>query len=98
MDLVTESFTLMAGNGKVPSFAMLYRRLTPGRWVVTVTGNGSLGLELADSDPRGSDLVVAPVVADFELVDQELQARVRDVGWGEALTALWRGWRKDGAD
>lgn len=43
----------------------VYRRLEPGRWVVTVTGNGSLGLaRLADGQKTG--MVRAPEIGEFE--------------------------------
>jgi len=45
----------------------VYRSLTPGRWVITVTGNGSLGLaRAADGDPV--ELTPQPAVRPYESV------------------------------
>jgi hypothetical protein len=41
----------------------IYRELDEGRWVVSVTGNGSLGLRKVPED--GSELAPAPRMADF---------------------------------
>lgn len=43
----------------------VYRSLDEGRWVVAVTGNGSLGLERAD-DSMDIELAYAPEVTDFD--------------------------------
>ncbi len=49
----------------------VYRRLDEGRWVVTVTGDGSLGLARSDPD---ADVVLAPAppVRDFEQIETEV--------------------------
>jgi len=60
----------------------VYRRLEPGRWVITVSGDGSLGLGPAD-DPV--TLSGPPEVREFETVVDETDARVERVGLGDAL-------------
>ncbi len=44
------------------------RRLGEGRWILTVTGDGSLGLKRADHDPV--DLAPPPPVRDFDPREQ----------------------------
>lgn len=58
----------------------VYRSLTEGRWVVTVTGDGSLGLTRAE-DRDAIDLQPAPPVKDYDQVVE--QAR----GQADAITA-----------
>ncbi|MDX2115660.1 MAG: hypothetical protein SFZ24_08585 [Planctomycetota bacterium] len=65
-----------AGTGKA-----VYRTLEEGRWVVSVTGNGALGLVRSPSDER-PPLVSAPQIRTYE---QELKAS------DEATSAI--GWR-----
>ena len=64
-----------------------YRALTPGRWVVSVTGDGSLGLTRA-SDDVPSQLVPPPPVRDYEPIESELDTALRDLGPVEVLQAL----------
>jgi hypothetical protein len=42
----------------------IYRRLGEGRWVITVTGDGSLGLKRVEGEPV--QLSPPPPVRDFE--------------------------------
>lgn len=50
----------------------VYRTLGEGRWVVTVTGDGSLGLTKVDAqEPVG--LAGAPVVKDYEEIGEEVE-------------------------
>ncbi|MBL8965068.1 MAG: hypothetical protein KF787_13780 [Phycisphaeraceae bacterium] len=58
----------------------VYRSLSEGRWVVTVTGDGSLGLTRAD-DGDTVELESAPPVKDYDQVVE--QAR----GQADAITA-----------
>jgi len=60
----------------------VYRRLAEGRWVITVTGDGSLGLGPASRSPS---LTGAPEVGEFETIVDETDARVERVGLGDAL-------------
>jgi len=67
----------------------VYRKLTEGRWLVTVTGNGSLGLERA----RREAVVLlspAPPVADFAAVRQDLDRAQAGVSWFALLQAAFR--------
>lgn len=61
----------------------VYRQLTEGRWVVTVTGDGSLGLRPADPE-QDTTLVSTPKVSDYPQIEKEIshsidQIRVSDV-------------------
>lgn len=65
----------------------VYRRLDEGRWVVTVSGNGSLGLERARDDAEIA-LSPPPPVLDFAAIEREVQNAQRDISWGDLLRAL----------
>ena len=56
----------------------VYRRLSEGRWVVTVTGDGSLGLEKRDADAP-AELSPPPKVRDYEQMQQQLQKQIDEV-------------------
>jgi hypothetical protein len=66
----------------------IYRALGPGRWVVSVTGAGALGLvRLGDVDATDpSDLVRAPELTDFSEVVSTTDSELAEVGVGDA----WR--------
>lgn len=64
-----------------------YRALTPGRWVVSVTGDGSLGLTRA-SDDEPTELSPPPPVRDYAPLESELDGALRDLGPLEVLHAL----------
>ena len=62
-----------AGYGKA-----VYRSLGEGRWVVTVTGDGSLGLAKVEDDAKVA-LSGPPPVRDYEQVEKEISRSVADV-------------------
>lgn len=66
----------------------VYRALADGRWIVSVTGSGALGLvRLGDVDTTApSDLVHAPEVADFSELVEETDVELEEVGVGD----VWR--------
>lgn len=70
----------------------VYRALGEGRWVVTASGNGSLGLVRADDTEAGE---IAPPVTlkDFEAEIKQADASVDSIGLGD----VWRaaGWSID---
>lgn len=61
----------------------VYRALSEGRWVVTVTGDGSLGLARA---AQPVDLHPIPEVRDYAAITAETDAHVRAIGASE----VWR--------
>ncbi|MEM1330729.1 MAG: hypothetical protein AAGG07_09230 [Planctomycetota bacterium] len=68
----------------------VYRSLDEGRWVVTVTGTGSLGLRrVGPADEQGladEDLQDRPEVKDFEAEAERAEEQIREIGPGE----VWR--------
>jgi hypothetical protein len=64
-----------------------YRALGPGRWVVSVTGDGSLGLARAGDDLPVS-LAAPPPVRDYEPIESALDGALRELSPGELLGAL----------
>ncbi len=55
----------------------VYRRLDEGRWIVTVTGNGALGLAKREGDSE--ELSVSPPLRDYEPAVQEADADVQRI-------------------
>jgi len=64
-----------------------YRALGPGRWVVSVTGDGSLGLTRGRDDAP-AELVPPPPVRSYEPIESELDDTLRELGPAEVLRAL----------
>jgi hypothetical protein len=71
-----------------------YRTLGEGRWVVTVTGGGALGLAPA---PEPVDLAPPPELRRFEPLDHQVEERLSEVGPGEVWQALLRSWKNPSA-
>jgi len=67
----------------------VYRRLEEGRWVVTVTGNGSLGLEPVAPTAEVT-LSPPPPVADFAVVQEQMRRAQANVSWLDLLRAALR--------
>jgi hypothetical protein len=70
------------GHGKAA-----YRSLEEGRWVVSVTGDGSLGLTRIEGEAR-PNLVPPPPVRDYDPVETEVGDVLRDAGPVETAHAL----------
>ena len=65
----------------------VYRQLGEGRWIVSVTGDGSLGLARATgSDPV--DLTSTPDVRDYEPISQQAQNEVDRIGPTDVMKRL----------
>ena len=67
---------------------VIYRSLGEGRWIVTVTGGGALGLARVENDVS-VDLQEAPVVQDFEEIEVEIEGQVKQVSPGEVVKHLF---------
>lgn len=67
----------------------VYRSLAEGRWVVTVSGGGSLELRRAEA-AEPSELMRAPEVASFEAVEAAARREAEAVGWREVLERTLR--------
>lgn len=65
-----------------------YRTLSEGRWIVTVTGDGSLGLAKCD-DCGPIDLTTAPTVKDYTPVEEAASA-IESIGPGDVLRQIVR--------
>lgn len=63
----------------------VYRSLGEGRWVVGVTGNGSLGLVKSPEGAEPAELGPPPAVADFAEVERKAKGAVAEVGLGDLL-------------
>lgn len=68
----------------------VYRTLGEGRWIISVTGDGSLGLTRAP-DAAPPELAPAPEVRDFDEIKEEARREARGVGLVDALRALFGG-------
>ncbi|MCW5754661.1 MAG: hypothetical protein KIT24_08165 [Phycisphaeraceae bacterium] len=66
-----------AAHGKV-----VYRSLGEGRWVITATGNGAIGLARAEGE---ADLAHAPQVRDYSTITEETAAKVGEISFGEVM-------------
>lgn len=66
----------------------VYRALSDGRWIISVTGSGALGLvRLGDIDATApTDLRRGPEIKDFSEAVRQADAQLRDIGPGE----VWR--------
>ncbi|MBM4107481.1 MAG: hypothetical protein FJ255_01490 [Phycisphaerae bacterium] len=62
----------------------VYRVLAEGRWVITATANGALGLTRAP-DHQPADLLPAPEIKDFAKIDEEAREQVRRLGLLDVL-------------
>lgn len=58
----------------------VYRKLDEGRWVVKVSGDGSLSLGRADGDEK---LVSAPRIKDYQQAEEEAKQKADAIGVGE---------------
>lgn len=66
-----------------------YRSLPEGRWVVDVTGDGSLGLS-GRGEADVVELSPAPPVRDYEPVEAEVRDALRAIGPIEAIRVIGR--------
>lgn len=63
----------------------VYRSLSDGRWVVSVSGNGSLGLVRLDDDAPDVELSPPPPAASFEAIEDEAGEAAAEIGLGELI-------------
>jgi hypothetical protein len=68
----------------------VYRRLSEGRWIVTVTGDGSLGLARAEGEVE-TPLAAPPEVRDYEQMEKDARTQIGRIGAGEVWRRLVRG-------
>ena len=65
----------------------IYRSLDEGRWIVTVAGNGGLGLRKAEPDEEIA-LGPAPAITDFDEVQAEAAKRSDEIDWRDLLARV----------
>ncbi len=70
----------------------VYRSLGEGRWVVTVTGDGSLGLRRAPLD-EPAFLEPAPPLRDFNEMEREVRVETENISWSDVWRVLLGGTR-----
>lgn len=68
----------------------VYRSLPEGRWVVSVTGAGSLGLVRVKGNAP-TPLAPPPAVGEFETVEEDAARRASDIGLGDVLSRVFGG-------
>lgn len=64
----------------------VYRSLGEGRWVISVSGDGSLGI--APGGPEPVELGSAPEIGEFEEIERDLEDEVSGIGLGEVFKRL----------
>lgn len=65
----------------------VYRRLSEGRWAVTITGSGALGLQRVSPNAH-IDLVPAPEVRDFSELEESIRRDTERIGPMEIVKRL----------
>lgn len=68
----------------------VYRRFSEGRWVVTVSGSGAMGLRRV-GEVDDIELVAAPKVRDFEELDQKARDELRALSAGDVMKRFFTG-------
>ncbi|MFA7235721.1 MAG: hypothetical protein WC058_02560 [Phycisphaeraceae bacterium] len=69
---------------------VVYRALGPGRWIVTVTGDGSLGLSQQTGDEPAT-LRPPPAVRDFNELEKQIDRRLDKITTSDVLHHLMTG-------
>ena len=66
----------------------VYRQLSPGRWVVTTTGNGALGLALVDADAALEIQQPVQFLPDDQW-ETALEDPLADITWRDIIAWAW---------
>jgi len=66
----------------------VYRQLTPGRWVITVTGGGAIGLRKAEGDEE-FDLQASPLIEPFEPLPEKAREDVEAISPSDVVGNLF---------
>ena len=67
-----------------------YRQFDEGRWAVTVTGDGSIGLEKLPADAE-VDLIASPLLREFAPLEEEVQSELDQIGVADVARRLMIG-------
>lgn len=73
--------------GALHGQAIYRNRMADGRWVISATQNGALGLTQIDDDQEVK-LIARPTVKDFAPVDEQAHAAVDSIGVGDVWQYL----------
>lgn len=77
-------------SGKAQRGSAIYAQLNKqGRWVVSVTGNGSLEIVHRAPAAQRNPLIAAPAVKEFPQIDKELNEKFDEIGFGDVFDALF---------
>lgn len=63
----------------------VYRPLTEGRWIISITGGGALGLKRVPLEEDPAPLAATPPVRSYEEIEQEVDAQVGAI----SLKDIW---------
>jgi hypothetical protein len=66
----------------------VYRALSEGRWIVTVTGDGSLGLAKMDAKANVA-LSGPPPVRDYDQIEKQINEAMTHVTFGDVLKHIF---------
>ena len=66
----------------------VYRQLGDGRWIITVTGDGSLGLTQIPADQAVPPLTAAPPVKDYDQIEADGRPDPTEIGILDVLRLL----------
>lgn len=69
----------------------VYRSLSDGRWVVSVSGNGSLGLTRLADGVSDAQLIHAPTVVEFEQIEAQVDEAIEKISAGQLLARVFGG-------
>jgi len=68
----------------------IYRRLSDGRWMISVSGNGALSLERVKANALTPPLIAAPAIYDYGEIKQQLDAQLQRIRVIDVLARLYR--------
>ncbi len=63
--------------------------LTPGRWVVSVSGHGAMRLTRVDDEDASYELVHAPEVHDFAEIERDASNKLNEVSHRDVLSRIF---------
>lgn len=69
----------------------VYRSLSDGRWVVSVSGNGSLGLTRLADGAQDAALIHAPTVVEFEQIEAQVDEQIDKITSRQLLSRVFGG-------
>lgn len=90
LDETLETLGWSDRNASVSYGKAVYRELSPGRWVVSVSGDGSLGLsKLNLTEEDSPELTYAPALGDFDVWLKQTDEDAQSISIGQAISAFF---------